>query len=221
MKKSAVGRGAYALVRVAVLVRAPAGWLWWPGLLAAGIGVLVPGLTGRRIGVLAGAALFLIAAFTVFAVRRGRYTALAGGASRAGKAVILQDRSVTIRVWRRAHRWWLLLAFVAAVGSSFALPAAGGLLMAGAALGLWAKALWLGRWEQEHDALLWVRTEPVRRGGAAGKDVRGYHTTGTAAGDAAPGGARRRRAPAVPAARGTGREPGPATAASGAGAKRR
>lgn len=187
-----MGRGAYALARVAVVVRAPAGWLWWSGLLAAGIGALVPGLTGRTIGLLAGAALFVSAAFMVFAVRRGRYAALAGGATRAGKAVILQDRAVTLRIWRRAHRWWLLLAFLAAVGSSFALPAAGGLLMAGAALGLWSKALWLGRWEREHGALLWVRTEAARRGGAAGKTVRGYLTTGTGAGDAAPGGARSR-----------------------------
>ncbi|WP_407286771.1 hypothetical protein [Streptomyces sp. BP-8] len=185
-----MGRGAYALARVAVVVRAPAGWLWWPGLLAAGIGALVPGPTGRAIGLPAGAALFVIAAFGVFAVRRGRYTALARGASRAGKAVVLQDRSVTIRVWRRAHRWWLLSAFLAAVGSSFALPAAGGLLMAGAALGLWAKALWLGHWEREHEALLWVRTESARRGGAAGKEVRGYVLTGLAAGDARAGGAR-------------------------------
>ena len=73
-----MGRGAYALVRVAVVVRAPAGWLWWPGLLAAGIGALLPGLTGRRIGLLAGAALFLIAAVVVFVGRRGRYVALAG-----------------------------------------------------------------------------------------------------------------------------------------------
>lgn len=62
--------------------------------------------------------------------------------------------------------------------------------MAGAALGLWSKALWLGRWEREHEALLWVRAEAARRGGAAGKTVRGYLTSGTAAGDAAPGGAR-------------------------------
>ncbi|TJZ42497.1 hypothetical protein FCH28_34395 [Streptomyces piniterrae] len=185
-----MGRGAYALARVAVIVRAPAGWLWWSGLPAAAIGVLVPGLTGRTIGVTAGAALFVIAAFGGFAVRRGRYATLAAGASRAGKAVILQDRAVTLRVWRRAHRWWLLLAFLAAVASSFALPAAGGLLMAGSALGLWAKAQWLGRWEREHDALLWVRTESATRGGAVGKDVRGYLMTGAAAGDAAPGGAR-------------------------------
>ncbi|MFG2141625.1 hypothetical protein [Streptomyces sp. NPDC048650] len=198
-----MGRGAYALGRVAVIVRAPAGWLWWSGLLAAGIGVLVPGAAGRAIGVPAGVALGVIAAFVVFGARRGRYAALAGGASRAGKAVILQDRAVTLRVWRRAHRWWLLLAFLAAVGSSFALPAAGGLLMAGSALGLWGRALWLGRWEREHDALLWVRAEAAARGGAAGKDVRGHVTTGSAAGDAAPGGARARSA-ARPAGAGAG-----------------
>ncbi|MEU8916127.1 hypothetical protein [Streptomyces nigrescens] len=185
-----MGRGAYALARVAVVVRAPAGWLWWPGLPAAGIGALVPGLTGRTAGLAAGAVLFVGGALVVFTVRRGRYAALARDASRAGKAVILQDRSVTLRIWRRAHRWWLLLAFLAAVASSGVLPTAGGLLMAGAALGLWGKAWWLGRWEREHDALLWVRTESARRGGAAGKEVRGYVLTGTAAGDARPGGAR-------------------------------
>ncbi|MFI2240725.1 hypothetical protein [Streptomyces chrestomyceticus] len=185
-----MGRGAVALARVAVLVRAPAGWLWWPGVLAAGAGALVPGLTGRRIGVYAGAALFVVAAYGVFAARRKRYARLAKAASRAGKSAILQDRAVTLRVWRRAHRWWLLLAFLAAVGSSFALPAAGGMLLAGAGLGLWAKALWLGRWERDHDALLWVRTEAAVRGGPAGKGVRGYLTTGVAAKDARPGGAK-------------------------------
>ncbi|WAP56469.1 hypothetical protein [Streptomyces sp. S465] len=189
-----MGRGAYALARVAVIVRASAGWLWWLGVLAAGIGVLLPGLTGRRIGVLAGAALFLIAAVVVFMVRRKRYLTLARGASRAGKSVFLQDRAVTVRTRRRAVRWWLLLSFLAAVGSSFAVPAAGGMLMAGLGVGLWAKALWLGRWERANDVLLWVRPEWVPRGRPAGKAVNGYQTTGIVAGDAGPGGARRARA---------------------------
>ncbi|OKH97662.1 hypothetical protein A6A06_31225 [Streptomyces sp. CB02923] len=188
-----MGRGAVALARVAVLVRAPAGWLWWPGVLAAGAGVLVPAPAGRRIGVYAGAALFIIAAYAVFAVRRKRYAHLAKAASRAGKSAVLQDRAVTLRAWRRAHRWWLLVAFPAALGSSFVLPAAGGMLLAGAGLGLWAKALWLGRWERDHDVLLWVRTEAAVRGGPAGRDVRGYLTTGVAAKDARPGGAKAAR----------------------------
>ncbi|MET8179099.1 hypothetical protein [Streptomyces sp. NPDC005336] len=194
-----MGRGAYALARVAVIVRAPAGWLWWPGVLAAGVGVLVPGLTGRRIGVLAGAALFLIAAIAVFTVRRKRYLELARAASRAGKAVFLQDRAVTVRACRRALRWWLLPAFLAAVASSFAVPAAAGMLMAGAGAGLWGKALWLGRWERTNDVLLWVRPEWVARGRPAGKTVRAYQTTGIVAGDAGPGGARRGRAAPVAA----------------------
>ncbi|MBT2385780.1 hypothetical protein [Streptomyces sp. ISL-11] len=186
-----MGRGSYALARVAVVVRAPAGWLWWPGLLAAGTGALVPGLTGRRIGVLAGAALFVITTGAVFTARRRRYEELARGASRAGRAVFLQDRAVTLRNRRRARRWWLLGAFLAAMGSSLAVPAAAGLAMAGAGAGLWAKALWLGGLERRADALLWVRTEAARRSPAA-KPVRGYQTTGIAAGDAAPGGAKRR-----------------------------
>jgi hypothetical protein len=36
---------------VAVVVRAGAAPLWWLGVCAAGIGLLIPGLTGRRIGV--------------------------------------------------------------------------------------------------------------------------------------------------------------------------
>ncbi|MEU7369114.1 hypothetical protein [Streptomyces hygroscopicus] len=200
MRRSVVGRGAYALARVAVIVRAPAGWLWWPGVLAAGIGALVPGLTGRRIGTLAGAALFLIAAAVVFVVRRRRYLELARAASRAGKSVFLQDRAVTVRARRRALRWWLLVAFLAAVGSSFAVPAAGGMLMAGLGAGLWAKALWLGRWERTNDVLLWVRTDRVARGRPAGKAVNAYQTTGIVAGDAGPGGARRSR-PLAAAAR--------------------
>ncbi|MEX2985843.1 hypothetical protein [Streptomyces sp. C36] len=186
-----MGRGAYAVARVAVIVRAPARRLWALGVLGAGVGALVPGLTGRRIGLTAGAVLFVAAAAAAFLARRGRYAELAGGASRAGRSVFLQDRAVTVRNWSRARRWWLAAGFLAAVGSSFAVPAAAGLALAGAGTGLWAKALWLGGLERRADALLWVRTDWVR-GGPAGKGVPGYLTTGIGAGDALPGGARRR-----------------------------
>jgi hypothetical protein len=184
---------------VAVVVRAGAAPLWWLGVFAAGIGVLVPGLTGRRIGVLAGAALFLVSVAVVACARRRRYRELARGASRAGRHDVLQDRAVSVRVWRRGHRWGLLAAFVAAAGSSFALPAAGGMLLAGAGAGLWLKAAWLGRLERSGDALLWVRVDWLgKRGGCpAGRTVPAYRSTGLAAGDAAPGGARRRTAALV------------------------
>lgn len=187
-------RRVQGLARVAVVVRAGAAPVWWSGVFAAGVGVLLPGLTGRRIGVLAGAALFIIAAAVVAYGRRKRYTALARGAARAGKHDVLQDRAVTVRNWRRAHRWWLLLAFAAALGSSLAVPAAGGLLLAGAGTGLRLKAAWLGRREQADDVLLWIRVDWLNRrnGAPAGKPVKGYRSTGIAAGDATPGGARRR-----------------------------
>ncbi|ANP55501.1 hypothetical protein AVL59_43150 [Streptomyces griseochromogenes] len=184
---------------MAVVVRAGAAPLWWIGVFATGLGVLAPGVTGRRIGVLAGAALFLISAAVVALVRRKRYAALARGAARAGKYDVLQDRAVTVRTWRRGHRGWLLLAFAVAFGSSFAVPAAGGMLLAGAGTGLRLKAAWLGRRERAEDTLLWVRVDWLdRRGGSpAGKDVKGLRGTGIAAGDAAPGGARRRTAALV------------------------
>ncbi|MFI2368611.1 hypothetical protein [Streptomyces sp. NPDC018833] len=187
-----MGRGAQSLARVAVAVRAGAAPLWWLGVLAAGIGTLVPGLTGRRIGLLASAAVFLVTSAVGALARRRRYTHLAGCATRAGRHDILQDRRVTLRLRRRAHRWWLVLAFLAAVGSSFAVPVVGGALLAGAGAGLWAKALWLGRRERAEETLLWLRTDWLAQG-PAGKRVKGYTTTGIAAGDAAPGGARRRR----------------------------
>jgi hypothetical protein len=189
-----VTRGGQGLARVAVVVRAGAAPLWWLGVAAAGTGVLVPGLTGRRIGVLAGAALFLVAAAVVAYGRRGRYRAPARSAARAGKHDVLQDRAVTVRNWRRGHRWWLLLAFLAALGTAFAVPAAGGLLLAGCGVGLWLKAAWIGRLERADEVLLWVRVDWLRAGVGrpAGKTVKGYRTTGVAAGDAAPGGARRR-----------------------------
>ncbi|GGZ16768.1 hypothetical protein [Streptomyces poonensis] len=188
-----MARGGLGLARVAVVVRAGAAPLWWLGVFAAGISVLVPGLTGRRIGLLAGVALFLVAAAVVAGARRKRYRTPAAAAARAGKHDVLQDRRVTVRNWRRGHRWWLLLAFLAALGSGFAVPAAGGLLLAGAGAGLWLKAGWIGRVERDGDALLWVRVDWLsRRGGTpAGKRVKGYRTTGVAAGDAAPGGGRR------------------------------
>ncbi|MEW2247172.1 hypothetical protein AB0907_07495 [Streptomyces sp. NPDC006975] len=194
-----MARGGQGLARVAVVVRAGAGPLWWLGVIAACIGAVPQGLTGRRIGALGGAALFLVAAVVVALVRRRRYAALVRGAARAGKYDILQDRAVTTRTWRRGHRWWLLLAFAAAVGSAFAVPVAGGLLLAGCGAGLWLKAAWLGRRERAADALLWVRVDWLdRRGGRpAGPAVRAWRGTGLAAGDAAPGGARRRTAALV------------------------
>ncbi|MGW7048465.1 hypothetical protein ACWGDT_38550 [Streptomyces avermitilis] len=189
-----MARGGQGLARVAVVVRAGAAPLWWSGVFAAGVGVLVPGLTGRRIGVMAGAVLFLVAAAAVTYGNRKRYVALTAAAARAGKHDVLQDRAVAVRNWRRGHRWWLLLAFVAALVSSFAVPAAGGMLLAGLGTGLRLKAAWLGRRELAGDALLWVRVDwlGARGGRPAGKAVKVYRSTGIAAGDAAPGGARRR-----------------------------
>lgn len=188
-----MARGGQALARVAVVVRAGAAPLWWAGLLGAGVGALLPGLTGRRIGLLAGAALFLVAAAAVFFVRRGRYVSLAADAPRAARGDVLQDRAVTVRNWRWARRWWLPAAFAAAVGSSFALPGAGGLLVAGLGTGLWLKAVWLGHRETADDKLLWVSVDrPARSKGPVGKPVTEFRATGIAAGDAAPGGARRR-----------------------------
>lgn len=190
--KGREGQGGQSLARVAVVVRAGAAPLWWIGVLAAGAGLLPGGLTGRRIGVYAGAALFVVCAAAVALVRRRAYTAWAERASRAGRFDYLQDRAVTARNWRRAHRWWLLLAFAAAVGSSFVLPAAAGAALAGAGVGLWIKAAWLGRRERRDEALLWVRTDWAGSGRPAGRQVKGYRTTGIGAGDAVPGGARRR-----------------------------
>ncbi|MFF1545461.1 hypothetical protein [Streptomyces sp. NPDC058291] len=194
-----MARGGQGLARVAVVVRAGAAPLWWCGVFAAGVGVLAPGLTGRRIGVSAGAALFIVALAVTGWRGRRRFTELGRGAVRAGKHDVLQDRAVTVRVWRRGHRWWLLLAFLAALGSAFAVPAAGGMLLAGCGAGLWWKAAWLGRRERDDDALLWVRVDWLdRRGGRpAGQAVKAYRSTGVAAGDAAPGGARRRTAALV------------------------
>ncbi|MFE7940425.1 hypothetical protein ACFU46_24080 [Streptomyces griseoincarnatus] len=187
-------RGGQGLARVAVVVRAGAAPLWWLGVVAAGAGAFVPGLTGLRIGALGGAALFLVAAALVTLTGRGRYRALARAAARAGRHDVLQDRAVTARNWRRAHRWWLLLAFLAALGSALAAPAAAGLLLAGCGVGLWLKAAWIGRLERADEVLLWVRVDWLRKGAArpAGRAVKAYRTTGIAAGDAAPGGARRK-----------------------------
>lgn len=193
------GRGGQGLARVAVVVRAGAAPLWWLGLVAAGAGAVPEGLTGRRIGLLAGAALFLVGAAGVALARRGRYAALARGVVRAGRYDVLQDRAVTVRAWRRGHRWWLLLGWAAALGSAFVVPAAGGMLLAGLGTGLRLKAGWLGRLERAGQTLLWVRVDWLDRSGGrpAGRAVKGLRGTGVAAGDAAPGGARRRTAALV------------------------
>lgn len=178
-------RGAYTLVRVAVTVRAAAGWLWWLGVLAAIPGTAVTfSPTGRRIGVMAGAALFIVAAVVTFLVRGGRPGERAKGASRAAKTVFLQDRKVTARAWLRRRRWWLVLAFVVAGAVNLVLPCAGGMLLGGFGAGLWLRSRRLAGIERSADALLWVRTDG---------DPAAYQLTGIAAGDAAPGGGPRRR----------------------------
>jgi hypothetical protein len=179
-----MARGAYTLARVAVRVRAAACWLWWLGVIAAAPGTAVTfSPTGRRIGVMAGAALFIVTAVTAYLVRVGRYEERAKAASRAAKTVILQDRRATARTWLLRRRWWLLAAFVVAAASSLALPCAGGMLMAGLGAGLWARSRRVARIERRGDALLWVRLDG---------NPSAYHLTGTAAGDAAPGGGPRR-----------------------------
>ncbi|MEV0777652.1 hypothetical protein [Streptomyces sp. NPDC050428] len=185
--------GQQSLARVTVIVRAGAAPMWWLGVLAAATGVLIPGLTGRWVGLYAGAALFVLSAAAVALVRRRRYGGWAEATSRAGKFDYLQDRAVTLRVWRRAHVWWLVGAFAAAVGVSFAVPVAGGAALAGAGAGLWLKSVLLGRGERAGEELLWVRTDWAGRGSPVGKKVKGFRTTGLEAGDAAPGGARRPR----------------------------
>ncbi|MFI0937988.1 hypothetical protein [Streptomyces sp. NPDC021020] len=177
-------RGAYTLARVAVTVRTAGVWLWWLGVVAAAPGTAVTfSPTGRRIGVMAGAALFVVAAFAVFFVRGGRAEARARAASRAAKSVFLQDRKVTARAWLRRRRWWLLLAFVVALGSSAGLPCAGGMLLAGVGAGLFVRALRIARIERGREALLWVRPDG---------DPAAYQLTGLGAGDAVAGGGRRR-----------------------------
>ncbi|WP_328721330.1 hypothetical protein OHT52_18650 [Streptomyces sp. NBC_00247] len=186
-----MGRGAQSLARVAVIVRAGAAPLWWPGLLVVVVGALVPAGTGRRIGLLAGAALFVVTLAVVATAGVKRYAELGKGAARAGRTDVLQDRAVTLRNWRRVHRWWLLGAFLVALGAGFLLPGAGGMVLAGAGAGLWLRASRIGRLEQREDVLYWVRTDWVKHGRPAGKQVKAYRTTGPVAGDARAGGARR------------------------------
>ncbi|MEE4544279.1 hypothetical protein V2S66_20145 [Streptomyces sp. V4-01] len=170
---------------MAVTVRAAACWLFWLGVVAAAPGTAVTfSPTGRRIGVMAGAALFVVAAAVAFLVRGGRYGKRAGTAARAAKSVVLQDRKATARLWLRRRRWWLLALFVPALGSSAALPCAGGMLVAGVGAGLWASSRRVARLERSRESLLWVRPDG---------DPAAYLLTGIAAGDAAPGGGPRRR----------------------------
>ncbi|WP_449349523.1 hypothetical protein [Streptomyces shaanxiensis] len=184
-----MARGGQGLVRVAVVVRAGAAPLWWAGVFAAGVGLLVPGITGRRIGVMAGAALFIVAAAVVSYGRRRRYTALGPAVVRAGKHDVLQDRAVGVRNWRRGHRWWLLLAWLLALGCNFAVPVAGGLLLAGCGSGSVARRPppdrpGLGR-RARPEAVLWVARRRRPASGPApgsGPGRRGGHGLSARAG---------------------------------------
>lgn len=193
-----MARGVMSLARAAVVVRAGAAPLWWPGIAAAAAGAWQDGLTGQWIGLYTGAALFLVVAPAVYAVRRKHCLAQARKAQRAARSAVLQDRAVTVRTWRRARRWWLVAGFAVAAGSAAAVPVAGGLALAGAGAGLRAKAAWLGRWEREQEALLWLPVDAVtRRGAGMGCSGTEFVRTGVAAGDALPGGGVRRGSPAT------------------------
>lgn len=181
-----MARGAYTLARVAVTVRAAAVWLWWLGVVAAVPGTAVTfGPLGRGIGALVGAALFVAAALAAFWVRGGRYGERARDASRAAKSAFLQDRRVTVRAWLRRRRLWLALAFLAALGLNALLPCAAGMLLAGLGAGLFARSLRLACLERTRGSLFWIRPDG---------DPAAYQLTGIAAGDAGPGGGRRRSA---------------------------
>ncbi len=165
-------------------------------MAAAGVGAVPDGFTGRRIGVCAGAALFIVTVLVVAYSRMKRYDALARVAARAGKHDVLQSRAVTVRNWRRGHRWWLAAAFLAALGSAFAVPVAG-------APSSRARARACGRRPPASAAASRTATyscgyastgSTTARAPPAGKAVRAFRTTGPVAGDAAPGGARRRTA---------------------------
>ncbi|NEA39091.1 hypothetical protein G3I42_07355, partial [Streptomyces sp. SID11385] len=68
------------------------------------------------------------------------------------------------------------------------------LVLAGCGMGLWLKARWLGQAERRAESLYWLPADRLdgRGGGPVSRTTGGWATTGTGAGDAAPGGARRR-----------------------------
>ncbi|MFC7470344.1 hypothetical protein ACFQVA_26440 [Actinomadura keratinilytica] len=97
---------------------------------------------------------------------------------------------MTVRNWRRGHAWWLALAFAAALGSAFALPAAAACCWPSWGTGLWLRARRTGRVEEAREVLLWTAADALGRGAGdpLGAKATRLWTTGTEAGDAAPGG---------------------------------
>ena len=108
---------------------------------------------------------------------------------------------MTVRDWRRGHRWWLLLAFAGRAGQ-FVRRARGGRHAAGRVPvpGCGSRPPGSGGCERADDALLWVRVDWLGRALRPPRPAsrsRRTAVTGIAAGDAAPGGSRRRAAALV------------------------
>ncbi len=158
-RETTVTRVRRAWSVTAVVVRAGAA-LWWLGARGGTIGLLPGGLTGRRIGVWR--APCRPRGRGGGGVRQARAAHRAhrlGGPRREARRAPGPGRHRTELAARGHHAGGWPSRIARPSGSAFAVPAAGGMAVAGAGAGLWLKAAWLGRCERNDDALLWLRVD--------------------------------------------------------------
>lgn len=174
-------RGTYALARVVVIRGTVARTLMWIGLVGAVAGLAVPSLTGRRHGLLIGAAALLLAALVGLLQRRRWYGARARTMEKAGFAVTMEPPAQTRARLARGNALWLLVGMSATSALGLVGAPAAGMLVFGYGLGLQLAVWLLARWERKHETLLWARTEDGRLLGRRSR-IGAFASTGPAAG---------------------------------------
>jgi hypothetical protein len=178
-------RGTYALARVVVIRGAVARTLLWIGAIGALAGLLVPSLTGRRHGLMLGAALFVLAALAGLLQRRRWYATRARAAEKAAFAITLEPAQATRRRLARDNSLWLLVGAGATCALGLLGGPAAGLLVLGYGSGLLLAVGLLARWERGNETLVWARTEDGRLLGRR-RGIAAFASTGPAAGKVRP-----------------------------------
>ncbi len=174
-------RGTYALARVVVIRGTVARTLLWIGLVGAAAGMVIPSLTGRRHGLMIGAAAFVLFALVGLLQRARWYAKRARTLEKAPYAVTTEPPAETRLRLARSNALWLLVGMSATCAAGLAGGPAAGMLVFGYGFGLFCATRLLARWERRHETLVWARTEDGRLLGRRGR-IAPFAATGPAAG---------------------------------------
>jgi hypothetical protein len=178
-------RGTYALARVVVIRATVARTLLWIGVVGMLAGLLIPSVTGRRHGVMIGAAAGLLAALAGLLLRSRWYRARIAAADKAAFAVTLEPPQATRRRLARDNALGLLIGMIVVCAAAVAAAPAAGMVVFGYGFGLFVATRLTARWERVNETLVWARTEDARLLGRRSR-IGPFATTGPAGGQVRP-----------------------------------